>query len=351
MASFRQFLWDRYTALETAQHRLLYLFLEVTRACNLSCRHCGSDCGADDRSAVLSLRDWREIVDRVAARFSREVTFVITGGEPLVWPHLAELGEWITRRGRAWGLVTNGMALSARRLARLEQCGLGSMTISLDGDEAAHNFLRGNPDAYRRALAAIRLAGASSIPLRDVVTCVYPGNLDRLATVAETLLTAGIPAWRLFRIFPLGRARNDAVLTLDRRQTRRMVDWIKEHRPRYARRGLRVDFSCEGWFPFSLDRRIRSEPFFCRSGINIATIRCDGVITGCDNNGPAFFEGNIFKDDFAAVWENGFARLRRREWMRRGICRDCRRFRHCRGGAAHLWGEDADGPAFCYVRE
>ncbi len=345
----RQLFWQKYKSLEIREHRLLYLFLEVTRSCNLSCRHCGSDCGANDRSAVLSAGDWNAIVDAVSARYSRDLLFVITGGEPLVWPGLEGLCRRIRSRGRRWGMVTNGFLLDERRLAGLLDAGIGSITVSLDGDEEAHNGLRGHPQAYARALHALRLVGAADIPFRDAVTCVYPGNLEKLDLIAETLLGAGIPAWRLFRIFPLGRARGDASLMLDERSTMRLVEWIRVRRLLYARRGLRVDLSCEGWYPFALDRRIRTEPFFCRSGVNIATIRCDGAITGCANNGPAFQEGNIFRDDFAVLWEKGFLKLRDRSWMRRGICAQCGHFRQCGGGSAHLWDVEAGSILFCPI--
>jgi len=348
---FRQFFWDQYKKLETSEHRLLYLFLEVTRACNLACLHCGSDCGARDRASRLTPENWFALVDAVSARSDPELMFVVTGGEPLVWPHLDELGRRIRSRGRRWGLVTNGFALDAARLDRLVAAGLTSITVSLDGDEAAHNNLRGHPGAYERALAAVRLVGAAPIELRDVVTCVYPGNRDQLELIAETLIASGIPAWRLFRIFPLGRAKDNPDLRLNRERSMELVEWVKTNRPVYAKRGLAVDFSCEGWFPYSLDRKIRREPFFCRAGINIATVRCDGVVTGCANNGPDFFEGNVRSDDFAALWDEGFRRFRDRSWMRSGLCADCRHFRHCRGGAVHLWDAEAHSPAFCYLRD
>ena len=351
MAGLRQFFYDRYRDIEIAEHQLLYLFLEVTRACNLSCRHCGSDCGSEDRIPILTLRNWRSIVDHVSARFPSDLLFVVTGGEPLVWPHLVELGRRIRLNRRRWGMVTNGFALDREMLVNLMAAEISSITISLDGKEDAHNHLRNNSHAYARALHAIELVGKSGIPFRDVVTCVFPKNLDSLAQIADLVLEAGIPNWRLFRIFPQGRARNNPDLLLSRAQSWRMVEWIRENRRRYAKAGLRINFSCEGWFPFRLDRSIRSEPFFCRSGVNIASILCDGTVTGCANNGPAFVQGNALRDDFALTWDKGFEKLRNRDWMRNGLCADCRHFAHCRGGSVHLWDDAKRSPSFCYIRE
>jgi len=348
--SLRQFFYDRYKSLESAEHRLLYLFLEITRQCKLSCRHCGSDCRADLEAPVLSAESWFSIVDSVSSRFSRDLCFVITGGEPLIHPAISEIGRRISDNHRAWGIVTNGLRLDNRMMDRLVDSGMRSITVSLDGGREAHNYLRNNPDAFDRAMAALRIVGRSGIPFRDAVSCVYPGNLDALPSMADALLELRIPRWRLFRIFPNGRARDNPDLLLSHAQSWRLVEWIRDNRTRYRRWGLTIDYSCEGWFPFSLDRQIRTEPFFCRAGVSIASILCDGSITGCPNNCSAFTQGNIGTDDFATIWETGFTLYRNRSWMKTGFCSHCPHFSHCQGGSLHLRADNDSPPAFCPMR-
>jgi radical SAM protein with 4Fe4S-binding SPASM domain len=350
VAVLGQLFYDAYTRMETAEHTLLYLFLEVTRQCTLRCRHCGSDCGTEERSRPLPPQRWFSLVEEVSRRFSPELAFVVTGGEPLLWPHLLPLGRRIASLGRRWGMVTNGQGLDGERLCALEGAGLASITVSLDGDEACHNNLRNDPDAYRKTVRALRLVGSSSIPFRDVVTCVYPASLAVLPQVAQTLIECGIPHWRLLRIFPRGRAREEPGLLLDRKATGRLLGWIAENRGGYARRGLTVSYSCEGFLPFSLDRRVREQPFFCRSGVSIASILCDGAVTGCPNNPAEFEVGNVLRDDFTHLWETGFSRFRDRGWTRQGICAGCGHYRHCRGGSLHLWDAATGSPSFCFAR-
>jgi radical SAM protein with 4Fe4S-binding SPASM domain len=350
LSSVRQFFHDRYKALEVSDHPLLYLFLEITRKCNLACLHCGSDCRAENGTPVLTPESWLSIIDYISERFSKDLMFVITGGEPLTYPHLERIAEKIKANKRTWGMVTNGFGLDRKRLAALESAGLASATISLDGNRESHTHLRNHPHAYERAVNAIALLGESGIPFKDVVTCVYPKNLASLSSVAEILLDCRIPYWRLFRIFPHGRARSHPELFLSHEENGRLLEWIMENRPKYREAGLTVNLSCEGWFPYSLDRKLRSEPFFCRAGINIASILADGTVTGCANNGPAFFEGNIVQDDFARLWKKGFGKFRERSWMRKGLCSACPHFPHCQGGSVHLWNRAADSAEFCYMR-
>ena len=347
----KPWLWRLYKRLETRDHRLSYLFLEITRRCNLTCLHCGSDCSASIDTPELTTESWLKIISYVKKHFGAGVTFVISGGEPLVHPDLVKIGGHIQSLDMKWGMVTNGMALSASKLQKLEAAGLHSITISLDGDAEPHNWLRNNEKSFDRAISAIRRVAASDVELGDVVTCVSPKNLDRLDTVAELLVDAGVKSWRLFRIFPLGRAENNEDLLMTFEQTWQMLDWIASRRPEYKKRGLNITASCEGYLPYAKDRGVRDFPFFCRAGVNMASILCDGTITGCTNNDPTFYQGNILEDDLATVWQSRFEDYRRRDWLADTDCSTCDELKNCQGGSIHLWRLGDRAPRFCYVRE
>ena len=347
----KPWLWRLYKRLESREHRLTYLFLEITRRCNLKCRHCGSDCSASVDTPELTTDSWLKIISYVRDRFGRGVVFVVSGGEPLLHTNLEVIGRHIQSLDMKWGMVTNGFALSASRLAALQSAGLHSITISLDGGAEPHNWLRDNNKSFERALAAIERVAASDIDLADVVTCVFPGNLDDLDAVAELLVKAGMKSWRLFRIFPSGRAAENDELLLSFEQTWQMLDWIADNRRRYRKRGLKITASCEGYVPFAKDRKLREFPFFCRAGVNIASILCDGTITGCTNNDPTFYQGNILEDDLMSVWQNQFDEYRRRDWLSDTVCDSCDQVKDCQGGSIHLWKRGDRAPRFCYVKE
>ncbi len=349
--ALRRRAWDRHTEIETQRHVLLYLFLELTRRCNLSCRHCGSDCSVDSECGELDTASWLKIVDYFARTASPKPAIVLTGGEPLLHPGFVEIASALQEAGLSWGMVTNGFCLDEERLARIVDSGIESVTVSYDGTEEAHTWLRRHPLAHERAIRAMRLIGESSIPTRDAVTCVIPSNFEHLDETAQRLAGLGMNSWRLFRVFPKGRAAGVPELALSRELSLGLVDWIAEARKRWAPKGLDIAFSCEGYLPFALDRKIRTEPFFCRSGINIASILCDGTVSGCNNNGPEYAQGSLVERDFFDIWENEFRECRARDWMRTGICADCADWGHCRGGSIHLRDKVAPGPGFCYIKD
>lgn len=340
-----------YKGLEIKDHNLLYMFLEITRKCNLNCLHCGSDCKADYHTSELTTESWMKIIDYISEKYSEELTFVITGGEPLVHKDLLRIVKHIQKNKRRWGMVSNGMSLTEEKFNALIDAGLYSITLSLDGLEKSHNKLRNSKLSFERVLNAIEYVGKSDLKFKDAVTCVYPDNLHELDEIANILINKGIMSWRLFRIFPSGRAFNNPLTQLTFAQTRKMLDWIKENKKGYLKKGLSINMSCEGWLPFDLDKQVRDEPFFCRAGVNIASVLADGNITGCSNNDESFYVGNILKDDFSYVWENKFSDFRERKWIENTICNSCEHIKSCEGGSIHLWNLGEKNPKFCYVKE
>jgi radical SAM protein with 4Fe4S-binding SPASM domain len=274
---------------------------------------------------------------------------VVTGGEPLCRPGLDRILERMHANGFAWGMVSNGWALSRRTLDVLLARGLSSLTVSLDGLAPAHDWLRGAPGSFDRALAAIRAAVAAhaALPLFDVVTCANPRNLGKLGAVRDLLEAEGVPAWRLFTIFPKGRAQENPAVRLGPDGMRAVLDFVAECRRTRRPDGMRVDFSCEGYLPSRRDREVRDEPYFCRAGISIASILCDGAIAVCPNVSRSLVQGNVRTDDLGEVWEHGFLPHRDRRWLRKGACAACSDFGRCQGNSLHLYDDAAGGPSFC----
>lgn len=147
------------------------------------------------------------MLDTIAAKTEpHEVFVVVSGGEPLMRADLEECGKGIYVRGFPWGMVTNGFALTPARYSRLLQSGLHSMTISLDGLQENHNWMRGRESSFGKASRAIKMVVDSDAVAFDVVTCVNRRNLSELPAIKELLIAPGLKECRLFSIFPQGRA-------------------------------------------------------------------------------------------------------------------------------------------------
>lgn len=278
----------------------------------------------------MPVDDFLSAVDTIEMR-SENMTVVLTGGEPLLRADIELCGTEIRKRGMRWGMVSNGYLYDREKHISLLNAGLGALTISLDGLEDNHNWLRNSKDSFVKADAAIGLAAASSRLNFDVVTAVNQRNIHELPSIFHYLAGKGVKAWRLFTIFPIGRAKNHHELFLTDSQFKELLDFISLKRKQGS---IDIKFSCEG-YTGQYELKVRDSFFFCRAGINIGSILSDGSISACPNIDRTFIQGNIYRDNFFEIWKNKFQPFRDRSWTSTGKCEKCREYKECLGGGLH----------------
>ena len=335
---------------ETRLHELNYLFWECTTRCNLHCRHCGSDCSVLSREKDMPLEDFLAVLDTIPKDHRpKDFTVVLTGGEPLLRPDIVDAGREIWRKGFAWGMVSNGWRYTEDMQHRLVGAGMGALTISLDGLEETHDWMRGASGSYRRALNAIGLMAKEPRLNADVVTCVNKRNISQLQHIYDTLSGKGVKQWRLFTVIPIGRAANDPDMHLTNAEFVKMMDFIEAKRKEGG--AMNVTFSCEGYLG-RYEEKVRPARHFCRAGVNIASVLIDGRICACPNiDRDRFCQGSIYTDNFYDVWQTRFEIFRSRDQLRSGCCTACREWRNCLGGGMHNWHGDTPGPLQCHFNK
>lgn len=320
------------------KHPLRQLFWECTWRCNLQCLHCGSDCKSASTVPDMPAEDFIKVVDSILPHLDpHNLNIVITGGEPLVRNDLEKVGLMLYDRELPWGIVTNGLLLTPERFHRLRAAGIHNLTISLDGLRDTHNWMRHHPHSFDKALAAIRIAANTSDLNFDVVTCVNRRSLPELPELKALLIEAGVKQWRLFTIFPSGRAANYPEFALTKDEVKQLMDFIVTTREEGR---IRASFCCEG-FMAGYEGKIRDNFYECRAGVTVASVLLDGGIGACPSIRADYRQGNIYTDDFWDVWQNRFEKYRDRSWMKTGRCADCSFWRHCEGNGMHL--RDSDG--------
>lgn len=321
------------------EHPLEQLFWECTLRCNLSCRHCGSDCAKDINASEMPLRDFLNVLDEIACHQDPSTIMVSTvGGEPLVREDIVDCGREIKRRGFQWGLVTNGFLLDEKMMHNLVDAGIDSMAIDLDGTKQDHNWLRCNLQSYDRAMRAIGLMRQVEGLEWDVITCVNSRNIGHLDDIKKQLIDAGVRYWRIFTIVPMGRAAGVDELQISDSQFRDLLNFIVKTR---IDKDIDLNYSCEG-FLGAYEGLARDYFFSCEAGLTVASVRSDGAISGCLSIRSDYNQGNIYDDSFWRVWNERFEKYRNREWMRHGVCEHCDMFRYCQGNAFHLRDSNGD---------
>lgn len=332
---------------ETRVHELNYLFWECTTRCNFHCRHCGSDCSILSREKDMPLEDFLSALDTIPEdKRPPEFCVVLTGGEPLLRPDLAECGREIARRGFAWSIVSNGWFYDEEMHARLMGAGLRAITVSLDGMEASHDWMRGVPGSFKHAVRAIKIISTEPRLNSDVVTCVNKRSISELEEIYRLLAGLGVRQWRLFTIIPIGRAASDPEMHLSDEEFVSMMEFIRAKRLEGG--PMKVTFSCEGYLG-RYEEKVRDVRYFCHAGVNIASVLIDGRICACPNiDRDRFSQGSIYRDNFYEVWEKRFESFRDRRWAKKGPCKDCKQWRECLGGGMHNWHGDCEAVLQCH---
>jgi len=339
-----QYFHNKFRENEAQIHELSYLFWECTQRCNLNCLHCGSDCISDSKIPDMPFEDFLKAILPLKEKYKADsITIAITGGEPLLRNDLAKCGSTLRENGFRWGIVTNGYNYNLEIHAKLLASGMGSITLSIDGLEESHNWLRNNWKSFEKAIQALELITSNDRLYYDVVTCVNPVNIDELPKLKDLLISKRVKEWRLFTIAPIGRAKDNVNLQLSPAQLKQLMDFITLNRKDER---IHMNFSCEAYVG-NYEKKVRDSFFFCRAGIHIASILSDGSVSACPNINRRFIQGNIYMERFLDVWENKFQVMRNRNWTKKGDCLNCDYYKNCNGGAMHMWDEKTENILSC----
>lgn len=128
--------------------------------------------------------------------------------------------------------------------------------------------MRGNAQSFERAVEAIRIMAEEPGFVFDVVTCVNKHSYMRLEEMKEFLLSIGVRRWRLFTVFPVGRAAKDQELQLSNEDFRGVMDFIKGTRKEGR---IRLNYGCEG-FLGNYEGEVRDYFFACQAGVSVGSV-------------------------------------------------------------------------------
>jgi radical SAM protein len=182
------------------------VYWELTRACDLACRHCRAEaqpgCSADELDADECIR----VLDELADACPRPHV-VFTGGDPLKRPDLRHLVSYGTAIGLDVAVAPSATpALSGTMARALGGAGVAAMSLSLDGSQPApHDRIRGVFGCFGWTLAAAAHVVAAGIPLQ-INTLVTMDTAETLDDTAKLVTRLGASRWSLFFVIPVGRA-------------------------------------------------------------------------------------------------------------------------------------------------
>lgn len=341
----------------------------LTRRCNLKCRHCYTVSADVDFPGELSHEQAMEVLEDLG-RF-RVPALILSGGEPLDRRDLFEIAARGRELVRVLALSTNGTKIHGAAADRVAEVGFDYVGISIDGIGATNDWFRGVEGAFAGALRGVRELKARGVKvgLRFTLT---EGNAHNLPDLLRLCDDEGVDKFYLSHLVYAGRGDKNRGEDAARTRTRRAMDLLLERAWEAVSGGRPLDIvtgnndADAGYFLQWAEARFDSAKVDNlrahliawggnSSGLGVANIDFLGDVHP-DTYWSDYTVGNVKQVPFSQLWTGGdpmLALLRTRPRPLKGRCGACRLREICGGNtrirALQLTGDPwAEDPA-CYL--
>lgn len=343
--------------------RTTYAVWEFTLKCNLGCVHCGSRAGTA-RAEELSTAEALELVRQMADVGITEVTLI--GGEAYLRADWLDIVRAIRTAGMSCTLTTGGYGISAMAAREMRDAGLQQVSVSIDGRQGTHDYLRGQIGSWLACFRTLRHLKDAGLP-SSCNTQINRMSAPELPLIYRDIVAAGCRAWQLQMTVPMGRAADHPELLLQPPELLDLFPLLNEIVDWAHRDGVTLFPGNNIGYYGPYERRLRN-PFGgksfwqgCQAGVNTIGIEADGTIKACPSLPTAAYAGGNIRErplreilkaapelqlnagqGTEAAWDH--------LW---GFCRDCEYAQLCRGGCtwtSHVFfGRPGNNP-YCHHR-
>lgn len=321
------------------------LVAELTHRCPLACAYCSNPLEREPEPE-LSRAAWQTAFEQAEAL--GVVQLHLSGGEPLLRADLEELVECARGLRLYSHLVTSGLPLERKRLARLVEAGLDAIQVSIQSLDATRAKAVCGRAALDAKLQVAAWAGELRLPL--TLNCVlHRQNLEEVPALLELAESLGAERLELANAQYLGWAlvNRDALLPTASQlmEARELVARARER----LRGKMEVLFVTPDYFT--------GRPRACMDGWGRRTlvVTPTGRVLPCQAAAslPGLEFWSVADRSLSEVWSHspGLSAFRGEDWMREP-CKTCperaRDFGGCRCQAFALTGDAAEPDPACH---
>lgn len=339
-----------------------------TKTCNLKCRHCYADSDSRIYKDELTTKEAKNFIDDLQ-EFKVPV-ILFSGGEPLLRKDLFELIQYAKQRNIRSTISTNGTLIDEGIAAKLKQCGVGYVGISLDGIGERHDIFRGVKGSFDSALRGIRNCreAGQKVGLRFTINKY---NYDELENIFHLIKEEKINRVCFYHLVYSGRGTSMIDEDISHEQAREAMNLIVTKTIELGNKVeiLTVDNHADSVYLYLQTRE--KYPHLAdnvlklmrlnggnRSGIAIANVDYRGNVHP-DQFTSQYTFGNVKERSFGDIWSdtsnsiiNG---LKNRKIMLKGRCSSCKWLDICNGNfrsrAEAVTGDFWSSDPACYLTD
>ena len=319
---------DRYT-------RALSLQWHITARCNLRCAHCYQEDYSQEEfrfhDLLAVVKQFEELLDEVGreqAPFPSRGHITVTGGEPFVREDFLDLLEALSAKKDqfTFAILTNGTLIDEAMARRLRGLAPVYVQVSIEGDKATNDRIRG-PGAFDRAVTALRYLVRAGVPSAISFTA-HKGNHHEFGAVAKLGRDLGVTLVWADRLIPWGSGLALRGETFTPDETRQFFETIYEARAEAARSFCRTEIAMHRALQFLVGG---GHPYRCAGGDTLIAVEPNGDVSPCRR--MPIRVGNLVENPLVELYTKSdlLRALRDRSRVAKG-CEACRYARQCGGG-------------------
>ncbi len=336
--------------LEDGSPPLRLVAWEVTRSCNLACKHCRAEAHLEPYPGELSTPEAKALIDTFPQTGSPIIIF--TGGEPLLRPDVFDLVKYAAGLGLRCVMAPNGTLIDRDRAARIRESGIQRCSISIDGATAqAHDAFRGVPGAFAASLQGIQHLKDAGVEFQ-INTTVTKNNLEHFKDIFKLAENLGAAAWHIFLLVPMGRGAEIADQVINAREYEEVLNWFYDFR---KTTGMHLKATCAPHYYRIMRQRAKADGLQvtpelfgmdaltrgCLGGTGFCFISHSGQVQPC-----GYLEldcGNVRQTPFPQIWREAtvFKQFRNQAEYQ-GKCGSCEYHRVCGGCRARAYSMSGD---------
>lgn len=318
---------------------------EVTRSCNLACKHCRAEAHPEKYPGELDTEEAIKLIDSFPETGNPIIIF--TGGDPMMRPDVYELIAHARSRGLPCAFAPNGTLITRESARKIKESGVSRCSISIDGANAeSHDAFRGVEGAFEASLRGIELLKDQGVPFQ-INTTVTKDNLASFKDIFNLCQKLGACAWHIFLLVPMGRAAGLEGQIISAKEYEETLHWFYDFR---KSANMQLKATCAPHYYRIMRQRARSEGL----EINPVNFGMDAMSKGClGGSGFCFIShtgqvqpcgylelncGNVRETPFPEIWRNSphFRNLRDPRKYE-GKCGECDYHNVCGGCRARAY--------------
>jgi len=295
-----------------------FLQWSITDRCNLTCDHCYRDAPVTDlgREDLLGILDGFEML---LADMGRHGRVMLSGGEPMLSPHVLELAEACRVKSLPVRVLSNGTLIDAESARALAEAGVRAVQVSVEGPPQLHDRVRG-AGTHAAALDGMRALREAGLEVTLAFTLTSE-NLNSLPAVERTARRYA-DRFHVARHVPIGRGSALGARPLTPTELQDTLLWLARRRRAWGSSGLEVPRRDPLW------KALEPSPAGCGDcvsgcsiGYNGLCVEADATVYPCRRLPVPL--GNALDTAMTQIWQHpALERMRDRDSLE-GHCGRC----------------------------